>query len=119
MMLWHRIVGGVPSWTVTLKVQVEELPDSSVAEQLSVAVALKLTTPLHLLRSFVVTISAGRVRRGSSASRTVTVKLQVVVLPEESVAVQWTVVTPFGKTNPDSGWQAKVIPGKLSAAVAA
>ena len=36
-------------------------------------------------------------------SRTVTVKLQLELLPEASVAVQVTVVEPFGNTEPDGG----------------
>lgn len=40
---------------------------------------------------------------------TVTVKLQVaIVFPDESVAVQVTVVVPTGKTDPDAGSQLTV-----------
>ena len=52
-------------------------------------------------------------------SFTVTVKLQALVFPEESVAVQLTVVTPFGKVEPLDGAQATVTPEQLSVAVAA
>lgn len=48
---------------------------------------------------------------------TVTVKLQVAVLPDASVAVQVTVVTPTGSTDPDAGSQDVVTPGQLSEAV--
>ena len=48
---------------------------------------------------------------------TVTVKLQVAVLPEASVAVQVTVVTPVGKQLPEGGVQTTVTPGQLSEAV--
>ena len=50
---------------------------------------------------------------------TVTVKLQVPVLPEVSVAVQLTVLVPTGKVAPEAGLQAMVEPGQLSVAVAA
>jgi len=49
----------------------------------------------------------------------VTVKLVVAVLPDESVAVQVTVVVPTGKHVPDGGVHALVVPGQLSLAVAA
>jgi hypothetical protein len=50
-------------------------------------------------------------------SLTVTVKLQEPLLPEVSVAVQVTVVVPFGKVEPEVGLQATVAPGQLSLAV--
>jgi hypothetical protein len=50
-------------------------------------------------------------------STTVTVKLQEAVLPDVSVAVQVTVVVPFGKEDPDAGLQLVVTPGQLSVAV--
>jgi hypothetical protein len=59
-----------------------------------------------------------QVMDGGVASRTVTVKLQVLLLPLESVAVQVTVVTPCGKVEPLVGTQAIVTPGQLSVAVA-
>ena len=49
--------------------------------------------------------------------KTVTVKLQVAVLPEASVAVQVTVVTPMGKQLPEGGLQTTTTPGQLSLAV--
>jgi hypothetical protein len=49
--------------------------------------------------------------------KTLTVKLQVAVLPLASVAVQVTVVTPTGKHEPDGGVQTTVTPGQLSEAV--
>ena len=45
------------------------------------------------------------------------VKLQVAVLPDASVAVQVTVVTPVGKQLPEGGLQTTVTPGQLSLAV--
>jgi hypothetical protein len=53
------------------------------------------------------------------ALKTLTVKLQLAVLPEVSVAVQVTVVVPAGKIEPDGGTQATVTPGQLSEAVGA
>lgn len=50
-------------------------------------------------------------------SLTVTVKLQVAVLLEASVAVQVTVVTPLWKVEPDAGEQDAVAPGQLSVGV--
>src|ERR1044071_8666619 len=49
--------------------------------------------------------------------KTEMVKLQVAVLPDASVAVQVTVVTPTGKQLPDGGLQTTVTPGQLSEAV--
>jgi hypothetical protein len=63
-------------------------------------------------------MSAGQAMVGSSASFTVTVKLQVSVLPLVSVAVQTTVVVPTGKNVPLAGLHAIVAPGQLSLAVA-
>jgi hypothetical protein len=48
------------------------------------------------------------------ALNTVTVKLQVAVLPDVSVAVHVTVVVPTGKIEPEGGTQTKVTPGQLS-----
>jgi hypothetical protein len=51
-------------------------------------------------------------------SLTVTVKLHAAVLLLVSDAVQLTVVTPFGKVEPEAGVHATVAPGQLSLAVA-
>jgi hypothetical protein len=64
-------------------------------------------------------IFAGQVIVGFSVSFTVTVKLQVAVLPEPSVAVQVTVVVPLGNVEPEGGEQETVTPGQLSVAVGA
>ena len=77
----------------------------------------KLTTALVLPGSVFFTMSAGWVMVGRSPSAIVTLKLHVAVLPEVSVAVQLTVVTPTGKTEPEAGTQATVTPGTLSVAV--
>jgi hypothetical protein len=48
-------------------------------------------------------------------SLTVTVKVQLVVFPAESVAVAVTVVEPFGNVEPEGGLQTGVVtPGQLS-----
>src|SRR5437764_13429218 len=54
---------------------------------------------------------------GFSVSFAVTVKVQVLVLPEASVAVQVTVVVPLAKLEPEAGEQLVVTPGQLSLAV--
>jgi hypothetical protein len=51
-----------------------------------------------------------------NTSNTVTAKLQLVVLPAASVAVQVTAVVPSGKREPDAGVQETVTPGQLSLA---
>jgi hypothetical protein len=48
---------------------------------------------------------------------TVTVKVQLAVLPDSSAAVQVTVVVPTGKVEPEGGTQAVDAPRQLSAAV--
>lgn len=48
---------------------------------------------------------------------TLTVKLQVAVLLEASVAVQVTVVVPTAKTDPEAGAQLNVGFGQLSVTV--
>src|SRR6266542_4467049 len=51
---------------------------------------------------------------GLSVSRTVTVNEHVAWLPDASVAVQFTVVVPGGKVEPDGGLQTTFTPGQLS-----
>ena len=60
---------------------------------------------------------AGQVTVGGCVSLTVTVNEQVAVLPDPSVAVQVTVVVPFGKGDPLLGIHATVAPEQLSFAV--
>src|SRR2546427_8749181 len=79
-------------------------PDAGVHDevtpgQLSVAVSVNVVTAVHCPGSVFFVIGAGHVIFGGSLSFTVTVKLQESVLPEASVAVQWTVVVPFGNAN--------------------
>ena len=60
---------------------------------------------------------AGQVMLGFSVSLTVTVKLQLVVLLDESVAVHRTMLVPFAKLDPLIGVQVTLTPGQLSLAV--
>jgi len=60
---------------------------------------------------------AGQVIVGGCVSFTVTVNVQVAVLPTASVAVDVTVVVPTGKKLPDAGVLTTVTPGQLSLAV--
>jgi len=55
---------------------------------------------------------------GGCRSRTTTVKLHPAVLPDASVAVQLTVLVPFGKVEPLNGVQTTLTPAQLSLAVA-
>ena len=58
----------------------------------------------------------GQVIAGLSVSLTVTVKVQVAVFPESSVAVEVTVVVPLGKAAPEGGLLATVGVPQLSVA---
>jgi hypothetical protein len=123
--------GGVVSSTVTVNEQFVVLPDASVAVQvtvvvpfgnvepdggvqdavipgqLSLDVAVKLTTAEHCPESVPVVMFAGQFRVGASLSFTVTVNEQLAE-PSLLVAVQLTVVVPFGKALPDAGVQVTV-----------
>jgi hypothetical protein len=135
----HDIAGASASTTVTVKEQVAELPLASVAVhvtdvvpkayvlpdagehatvtgQLSVAVAEYVTTALHCPGSLFCVMLAGQVMTGNSTSFTVTLNVQVAVLPDASVAVQVTVEVPVGKALPEAGLQLVVTPGQLSVA---
>ena len=62
----------------------------------------------------------GQVIEGGCESVTVTVNVQLAMLPEESVTVQVTVVAPLGKNEPDAGVHEGVpTPVQLSLAVGA
>lgn len=56
---------------------------------------------------------------GACVSFTVTVNVQVFVLPDASLAVTMTVVMPIGKKLPDAGLLVTVTPGQLSVATGA
>ena len=59
----------------------------------------------------------GQVICGAWVSSTLTVKLQLLLLPELSLAVQVTVVTPRGKVEPLGGTQTILVTAQLSVAV--
>jgi len=133
--------GGVRSRTITAKLQPAVLPEASVAAQLtvlvpfakveplggvqtkpapgqlSVSVGANVTTALHWLASVPLTMFAGQTNTGFSVSLTVTEKLQLVLFPDASVAVQLTGLVPFGNVEPEDGVQAKLTPGQLSPVV--
>ena len=76
----------------------------TVTAQLSVLVGFGVVTEAeHNPAVALVVILAGQVSTGGSVSFTVTVKLQVELLPQPSVAVTVTVVVPTGKVLPDAG----------------
>jgi hypothetical protein len=54
---------------------------------------------------------------GGVASTTVTVNVQVELLPIASVAVAVTIVVPTGKVEPEGGFTVTITPGQLSVAV--
>jgi hypothetical protein len=85
--------------------------------QLSVATTVQVTTAVHDPIGVVAVILAGQVILGACVSFTVTVNVQVAVLPDASVAVDVTVVVPLGKKLPDAGELTTVTPGQLSVAV--
>src|SRR6266852_3334803 len=62
-------------------------------------------------------MSSGQVILGAWVSLTVTVKLQMLVLPELSVAVLTTVVEPLAKVDPLAGTLTTLTPGQLSLAL--
>src|SRR5215212_10914587 len=51
---------------------------------------------------------------GGSASPTVTLNEHVAMLPDASVAVEFTVVVPMGNAKPDGGTLFTSVPGQLS-----
>ncbi len=85
--------------------------------QLSVTVGVgQETVAVHKPGSVGCVRVPGQTIFGASQSLTVTWKSQLAALPEESVAVQITVVEPTGKNEPDTGVQT-VETGHRSAAV--
>jgi hypothetical protein len=88
--------------------------------QLSIAVAEKLTTAEHCPGVFPVTIGEGHTIVGACISLTVTVNEQLAVLPDISLTMQPTVVTPFGKVEPLGGLQLGIpTPEQLSETIGA
>src|SRR4029077_15890458 len=117
----HVIVGAWVSTTITNCVQLAPLPLLSVAvqmtafvpfgncagallttvtllEQLSVALALPSTTPLAVQTpgSVLVVTVAGQVMTGACMSATITNCVQLLELPQPSVAVHATWLVPLG-----------------------
>jgi hypothetical protein len=100
-------VNGFPSLRV---------PVTITPEQLSVAVAVPtFTVASHVAPADTVWFT-GQVIAGACVSLTLTVKLQLAMLPDVSVAVQLTVVMPTEKKEPDAGMQLVVTPEQLSLA---
>jgi hypothetical protein len=77
--------------------------ETTVAEQLSVVLTVKFTIAPQTPGSVFRMMLAGHVIVGGSTSLTMTVKLQVVLLPAASVEVEFTVVVPTGKNDPEAG----------------
>jgi hypothetical protein len=86
-----------------LKIEPEAGVVETVAEQLSVAVTLKLTTALQELASVFTVILEGQLMTGDSLSATITSNVHVVTFPEASIAAALTFVVPTGKVEPDAG----------------
>src|SRR4051812_37091224 len=89
----------------------------TVAVQLSVAVTLKFTTALHEFASVFTVILEGTLRTGSSLSFTVTLNEHVLIFPEASVAVTFTIVVPIANTDPEAA-EVVTVAEQLSVAVA-
>jgi hypothetical protein len=116
----QAITGSSLSTTVTSKLQLAVFPAASVTTnvfvvvpngnseplanptvwlrvspgQLSLLMTLYVTAAPQIPESLLTAMSDGQVIVGASVSLTVTVKLQLAVLPETSVAWQLTVVVP-------------------------
>jgi hypothetical protein len=122
----HVMLIGTCGLTVTVKVQVLVLPHRSLAVARTVVVPQGKTLPLGGLRVTegivqppeavkekyttaplgpvaVVVMFDGQVTLIGTCGLTVTVKVQVLVLPHRSLAVARTVVVPQGKTLPLGG----------------
>jgi hypothetical protein len=123
------MTGAVTSLTVTVKLQLAELPAASVAvattvvvpngktepdallvttvgaEQLSLALTVKLTEAEHVPEGALTVMLAGQAMVGFCVSLTVTLKVQVG--PTELVQV--TVVSPNPKVDPE-GWSHVTVP---------
>src|SRR5207247_1254880 len=85
--------------------------------QLPVALTVKFTTLLQSPSAAFTVKSLGHVMTGGSVLLTVTVKVQLEVLPCPSVAVLVTVVVPTAKLVPLAGLLDTVTPGQLSLAL--
>ena len=123
------MTGPAASFTVTVKLQLRELPAASVAvevtivvpsgktepeaglletvgmEQLSLAVTVKFTTAEHAPEGAFTVMLDGQAMFGACVSLTVTLKLQV----GPAGLVQVTVVSPAAKKVPE-GWSHVTVP---------
>ena len=82
------------------------------------AVTLKVTLLVHRPGLALTAIFPGQMIVGGWLSRTVTVNVQLLVLPLASVAVEATVVVPRGKDEPLGGALTTTgVPAQLSVAV--
>ena len=125
-----RLIGG-RGFTVTVKLQLTDWPHESLAVQVTVVVpigkvlplgGLQLTNggglhppvaelvkntvaPLALVACVVMFVEQFRLMGGYCGGSTVTVKLQLVLVPQVSLAVQVTVVVPIGNVLPLGGLQ--------------
>jgi hypothetical protein len=88
-----------------------------VTEQLSVAVTLNVTLLAHEPAAALTVMLAGQLMAGNCVSRTVTVKVQVLLLPLLSRATFVTVVVPTGKAAPLAGVLVMLVTAQLSVAV--
>jgi uncharacterized membrane protein len=89
-----------------------------VTPQLSVALTVNVTLlRLHRPASALKTRLVGHVTTGCWLSVTVTVNMQLAVLPLASVAVLVTVVTPTGKVLPLGGLLTRFVTPQLSVAL--
>jgi hypothetical protein len=135
------MTGGCVSFTVTLKVHVLEFPLLSrtvlvtvvtptgnakpldgllvrlVAAQLSLAVTMNVTLLAHPPDAAFTVIFPGQLIAGGCVSFTLTMKVQVLLLPLLSRAVLVTVVTPTGKAKPLGGLLVTLVTAQLSVAV--
>jgi hypothetical protein len=77
-----------------------------------------LTTAVQTLASVLVVMLLGQVRLGACMSLTVTVNMQLDILPDASLTEQVTVVTPLANIEPEAGLQVtEPTPGQLSVAI--
>src|SRR5881409_959808 len=143
MLAGQVTTGASASLTVTVKLHVALLPWPSSAlqftvvgprakllpliglqvtvavPQLSVAVTAKVTLLAQEPPEVLTVMLPGHAIAGSSVSFTVTVKLQVALLPWPSLALQFTVVGPRAKLLPLAGVQVTVAVPQLSVAATA
>src|SRR5262249_55067601 len=85
--------------------------------QLSVAVTLNVTLLEHPPDAALTVMFDGQVMTGGSLSSTVTVNVQVLLLPDASMAVLITMLVPTGNVAPLGGTVVKLARLQLSEAV--